>query len=107
MSSRGGRPELLVIEGEWTHTGDAESAAQAFEYSSRILDTGSLAKGVRLFGLSRPATKRARMRALVVANRLLEGCVTADRLGVSMMDYFAFAKRLRSKRFSDLPMLRA
>ena len=99
------RPELLVIEGEWTHIGGAESAAQAYEYSQLIMDAGALANGASLFGLSPRVVRKARFHALVVANRLLHECRVAERLDVKLMDYFEFADLLRHARFSRLEAL--
>ena len=99
------KPVLVVIEGEWTHVGGAESAAQAYEYARRIKERGTLAKGAKLFDLDRAAVKRAPIHAIVVANRLLHDCMTAEQLNVELMDYFEFARHLRDRDFAELRTL--
>ena len=91
-----------MIEGEWTQTAGAESAAQAYEYARRIMSRGTLADGAFLFGLDPNVVKKAPFHALVVANLLIAGCHTAQKLRVERMDYFDFADLLKSKDFAGL-----
>ena len=65
-ATEGPRPHALVVEGEWTQPGGAQSAAQAYEYARHLKTPvdGEAPDGFDAFPFC-----EASIHAVVVANR--------------------------------------
>ena len=89
-----GKDHVLVIEVEWSKVAAFESAAQAYEYASRLKDKGHLAEGKDLFDLAPSVVRKAKFHPLVVANDARVNNVQKA-LKVEAMDLAGLVKRLR------------
>lgn len=101
--SDNGEAHVLVIEGEWTQPGGAQSAAQAYEYAHHIqnVDDGEAPVGFGAFPFHEAA-----VHAVVVANRCPGKCLTAETLGVRRFTYAQFVTFIARKEFVRLPTIR-
>jgi hypothetical protein len=95
-------PHALVVEGEWTQPGGAQSAAQAYEYARHLKTPmdGEAPDGFGAFPF-----REASIHAVVVANRRPKTCMTADALGVRRFDYADFIALVGRKQLGQLPMI--
>ncbi len=94
-------PHALVVEGEWTQPGGAQSAAQAYEYARHLRTPGGEAPD----GFGAFPFHEASVHAVVVANRCPQRCMTADALGVRRFDYAAFVAIVGRRRIGQLPLI--
>jgi hypothetical protein len=94
---------VLVIEGEWTQPGGAQSTAQVYEYA-RHLQKPAESEAPAGFG-SFPFHD-ATVRAVVVANRCPGKCLTAETLGVQRFTYAKFVALVGREQLGGLPAIR-
>ena len=93
---------VLVVEGEWTQPGGAQSAAQAYEYARHFQDRNN---DNALAGFAGFPFHRATIHAVVVANRCPGKCLTAEALGVRRFTYAQFVTLIGRNKLGQLPAI--
>ncbi|HTN25742.1 MAG TPA: hypothetical protein VL120_17275 [Solirubrobacteraceae bacterium] len=92
------KQHALIIEGEWTQPGGAQSAAQAYEYARRLQDPEASAPA----GFEDFRFRDAVVHAVVVANRCPPTCLTAETLRVPRLTYAQFVARVGHDQLGEL-----